>query len=79
MAEIKRQRETEVKRLQEELRSREDDITRLSKVLNDNQDTITVSASSGAVLWLWGWFSCLVALGSSRTLGKLSDNVFLEL
>lgn len=41
LAEIKRQRETEVKRLQEELRSREDDITRLSKVLNDNQDTIT--------------------------------------
>ncbi|XP_040261400.1 nuclear mitotic apparatus protein 1-like [Bufo bufo] len=41
VAEIKRQREAEVKRLHEELRAREEDITRLSKVLRDNQDTIT--------------------------------------
>ncbi|KAM3910553.1 uncharacterized protein RB166_019402 isoform 1-T2 [Leptodactylus fuscus] len=41
LAIIKRQREAEVKRLQEELKAREEDITRLSKVLRDNQDTIT--------------------------------------
>ncbi|XP_069800326.1 uncharacterized protein [Dendropsophus ebraccatus] len=42
LALLKRQREAEVKRLQEELRAREEDITQLSKVLRDNQDTITV-------------------------------------
>ncbi|XP_071979751.1 uncharacterized protein [Engystomops pustulosus] len=41
LAMIKRQKEAEVKRLQEELKLREDDIARLSKVLHDNQDTIT--------------------------------------
>ncbi|XP_069602490.1 coiled-coil alpha-helical rod protein 1-like [Ranitomeya imitator] len=41
LALLKRQRETEQKRLQEELTAREEDIAHLSKVLRDNQDIIT--------------------------------------
>ncbi|KAM4020783.1 uncharacterized protein ACNLHF_001064 isoform 1-T2 [Anomaloglossus baeobatrachus] len=41
LASIKRQREAELKRLQEELSAREEDIAGLSKVLRDNQDIIT--------------------------------------
>ncbi|XP_073497950.1 uncharacterized protein [Phyllobates terribilis] len=41
LALLKRQRETELKRLQEELTAREEDIAHLSKVLRDNQDIVT--------------------------------------
>ncbi|XP_073404880.1 uncharacterized protein [Dendrobates tinctorius] len=41
LALLKSQRETEMKRLQEELTAREEDTAHLSKVLRDNQDIIT--------------------------------------
>ncbi|XP_068105484.1 cingulin-like protein 1 isoform X1 [Hyperolius riggenbachi] len=41
LAMIKRQRDAEVRRLQEEVKAREEDVARLTKVLRENQDTIT--------------------------------------